>query len=367
MVKPERYCWVGWVGTLLLYAVPVALEWNLEQTMWDAHKSVKYCDCDVINACSVMTCGAADDERCLTQADCIAETDPTDTSCGEPQGCPGKWRFKRAVIESGSNNSTIKAAAEAHLPYTTLPIAADINTDRAEYCVCGRYFRSEIPLDYTQGETYWLYVDWNNTWSDYHHEVSADGYDNKWLRLMCCDDQWQNMKAWEYKRRMADLNWGTLFCCWGDSNPQTSCIPRAGSGQKWRNGIVHTVGEWAPGDTLKCFANDINQEYFYYDNDLALLLHILRCEDGGNCAEHTFNTAVPCWETEEGCDTTSQLTLADLTGGDRRRLAEPHHMEKVLRGLNVTAVEPQLLTPELAEALAAAPTHKLRASPHDGL
>ena len=62
-------------------------------------------------------------------------------------------------------------------------------------CVCGSYeWSSSGYLIYSNlNQSYSIYVLGNQYWEDYNHNTSYDGYINKWIKLICCNNQYESM------------------------------------------------------------------------------------------------------------------------------------------------------------------------------
>ena len=81
-------------------------------------------------------------------------------------------------------------------------------------------------------------------------------------RLLCCDDQWQDMSFFESNRRIPGGNWGALVCC--INRDLDTCVVIGSNNQ-----LPATQS-----GNIACFANDISE--MHIDNDGALNVSITK-------------------------------------------------------------------------------------------
>ena len=139
------------------------------------------------------------------------------------------------------------------------------------FCVCSQFTWSASGYIVSLNEEYSITVPGTQTWIDYNHVTTADGYLNKWVKMICCDDQWLQMDQYLSSLRYPSGNWAQLICCLGRIDDITGCYP-IGTGMDI---IVSTIpGIAATTTTLDCYANDFYD--FYNDNDGAVYVEITR-------------------------------------------------------------------------------------------
>ena len=141
------------------------------------------------------------------------------------------------------------------------------------FCVCGQYEWSSSGYLVYEGETYTLSVEGNQTWIDYNHVTTSLGYSNKWVKLICCEDQWLDMSQYESSRRYPSADWSALICCLGrieDVQDTESCFEIGNSTTK----SIQNLPGLESYAIIECYANDIID--LYGDNDEAINVTITR-------------------------------------------------------------------------------------------
>lgn len=140
-------------------------------------------------------------------------------------------------------------------------------------CVCSQYEWSDTGIKVALGHEYEFEVKGSQTWIDYQVTTSADGYTDKWIKLLCCDDQWLSLASFESQTRVPSANWAALSCCAGRSTVDSSSCFIIGQGP-----ITKRIGVLASAEDgfsiLACFANDLSG--LYGDNAGALNVTITR-------------------------------------------------------------------------------------------
>ena len=75
---------------------------------------------------------------------------------------------------------------------TTLETVRDEDTQTMitgqtlHFCVCGRYPWSDSAIKVIANDIYLITVNGVQTWTDYNHITTADGYANKWIKFCLC-------------------------------------------------------------------------------------------------------------------------------------------------------------------------------------
>lgn len=141
-------------------------------------------------------------------------------------------------------------------------------------CACGGHQWSSLSVLVQQGQEYFLEVGKSEQWWDYQQESDCRGYDVKFIKLICCDDQWVDMEDFEPDRRAPEEKWNALICCIGRMSPKDggNCAPITFNGTLTVHEL-HGFDEFNVPD-IYCFANDV--DHFHHDNDGAVNLTITR-------------------------------------------------------------------------------------------
>lgn len=172
-----------------------------------------------------------------------------------------------------STNCTCEDALTASVIETAKNISVG---ESGEFCVCGSNDWSSSGYVVKEGESYTFEVEGDQTWTDYNHETTHLGYSNKWIKLMCCNDQWQDMSNYIGNLRFpSHPYWASLICCLGrieDPTDTVSCFPILDSTSKVFSSIAGTAED--ASTTIECYANDIVD--FYGDNEGAINVKITR-------------------------------------------------------------------------------------------
>ena len=146
--------------------------------------------------------------------------------------------------------------------------------DTHYFCVCSQYEWSSSGYLIKNGESYTFKVEGNQTWEDYHFNTTSFGYINKWMKLICCNDQWAPMDIHLQSIRYPSYpKWAALICCYGrieDPTDTDSCFPVGNFTTK----IIENLSQLTTSITIECYANDIVD--MYNDNYGALNVTITR-------------------------------------------------------------------------------------------
>eukprot|EP00483_Globobulimina_turgida_P000748 UN00748 len=154
--------------------------------------------------------------------------------------------------------------------------ASNISSGETRYfCVCSKYEWSSSGYLVYSGESYNFMVEGDQTWTDYNYNSTANGYTNKWIKLICCEDQWENMNNYIKSLRYPSYpRWAALICCLGrieDPTDTESCFAiNSNSTTK----VIQNLPGLATSATIECYANDILE--FYGDNAGAINVTITR-------------------------------------------------------------------------------------------
>ena len=149
------------------------------------------------------------------------------------------------------------------------------------FCVCGSYeWSSSGYLIYSNlNQSYSIFVLGNQYWEDYNHNTSYNGYTNKWIKLICCDNQYESMDKYMDigLRYPLKKRWASLICCYGKIQDLTDQIDYCFSiDNSSINQIryITNLPQLISKTTIECYANDILN--MYGDNDGAINVTITR-------------------------------------------------------------------------------------------
>ena len=178
-------------------------------------------------------------------------------------------------LVSGDSECACSDALSSVLSEDTLRL--DSIGEIGYFCVCGKYEWSSSRFSVNEGEKYSFSVEGDQKWSDYNHLTSASGYSSKWMKLICCDEQWTNMRQHIGSLRYPSHPfWGALICCLGRTEDPTDTESCFAVNDEPKTKLIANLPGNDQSTTIECYANDIAN--FYGDNDGALRVTIQRKE-----------------------------------------------------------------------------------------
>lgn len=207
-------------------------------------------------------CSAINCENWTRRGECELNPEYMLNMC--PDHCNGWVGCQCGDCLPQNNRDAIPIEQPAQAPE---PVRLKLN-EKLSACVCGAQEWNDLTIGVTPNDSYSIQVLGEQKWWDYHFETTPSGYTNKWIRTICCDDQWVDMSHYEHARKIPGAPWASLGCCLDKKTEICQDV-----------GVEGTLAlDFEPTEqavaTVHCFANDV--PHFYWDNYGAVVVNITR-------------------------------------------------------------------------------------------